>query len=323
MKSRYKGAAVLGILLLAVFAIIAVSGIQERTDDDRKRIAYIAPLSGENMPYWKAVENGLLEGSLDLPVELVFFSQDEVDERMQLSHFEQAINMRFDGIITMALNPESFTPVINRADQEGIPVVLLDGDAPNSKRLSFFGSNNYEAGLTVARLIDDLDLPEARLGVVTAGITLRHITDRLDGIQTYFAGREDLHFQVVEDSRANEEIAFRKTESIIESGEINVIFAAGAVDSLGVAAALEALRIPQGNLIGIGFDDTPETLDYVRRGVLTACIAQSPFEMGRRSVISLHSHLSGKHTFRGIHYTPVTVVTLDNIDSYKREANDD
>jgi ribose transport system substrate-binding protein len=272
------------------------------------RIAYIAPISGSASSYWQDIEEGLIEGSRGLPVVLTFFPQSRVDERLQLAHFEQAVRERYDGIITMALNPESFTPVINRAVGEGLPVVLLDGDAPNSQRLAFFGSNNYEAGLIVARLIESLVDGDVRLGVVTAGITLRHITDRLDGIQTWFDDRSDLHISRIEDSRADETIAFRKAIQIMEETDVNIIFAAGAVDSLGVAAAIIQASEAGRNVLGIGFDDTPETLAHVAAGTLAACIAQSPFEMGRLAVQALTGHLAGEGTMQGIHYTPVTVV---------------
>jgi ribose transport system substrate-binding protein len=269
------------------------------------------------------VEAGVAAGAVDRDVDVTMLSPDDVDEHRQLAYFDTAIREDFDGIVTMALNPESFTPAINRATRAGVPVVLLDGDAPNSTRIGFFGSNNYQAGLMVAQLIDELVDTDVRLGVVTAGITLRHITDRLDGIQTYFVDRDDLRLVRIEDSRADETLAYEKARLIMDESNANVIFAAGAVDSWGVARALEELETAASSLIGIGFDDTAETLDYVQRGVLSACIAQAPYQMGIQSTRALVDFIRGEAEAPGVRYTPVAVVSRDNLDTYKESLNDD
>lgn len=322
MKRRLRLYILILLILIPVFlGILKIVDIKR--PQESIRIAYVAPIGGEISAYWKEVEDGLAAGARMFSVDLTIFSQPIVDERLQLANLEKAIQQEFHGIITMALNPESFTPLINRAAEEGIPVVLLDGDAPNSRRISFIGSNNYEAGLLVAQLIDSLTEGNVRLGVVTAGITLRHITDRLDGIQEYFNQRENLELVRIEDSRADESLAFQKARDIIEEENINVIFAAGAVDSGGVARALAEELEKDHHLIGIGFDDTPETLSFVARGRLAACIAQSPFMMGRIAIKATVENLQGDHSLAGVQYTPIRVVDVENIQTYKEKNHED
>ena len=57
----------------------------------------------------------------------------------------RAIAQKVDGIIMVPMS-DAVTPAINKAIERGIPVVCADADAPSSKRYSFVGTGNFNAG---------------------------------------------------------------------------------------------------------------------------------------------------------------------------------
>ena len=64
-----------------------------------------------------------------------------------------AIYSRADGIIVTAGEAEGMTELIAKAYDEGIPVITLLNDNPNSERLSFVGVGNYNLGTEYGKQI--------------------------------------------------------------------------------------------------------------------------------------------------------------------------
>ena len=279
------------------------------------RFTYVSPIIGH--PYWLEVDRGVTDAAKKFGIDVAIVGPTKVDANEQIQLIETAIATKSDGIITMALNPASFTPVINSAVDSGIPVMILDGDAPTSKRLAYFGSNNSTLGLEVAKVIEKLTNGNARVGIVTAGLDLEHINNRIDAIRTYFADKPGMSIVALEDSRADTALANEKAMAMLQSNpEINVLFGGGAADSPGVAKAIEESGMT-GKIIGIGFDDIPQTLDYVRNGVLQVCIAQRPYQMGFQAVEAIYKTVVKGEKVTGIFDTGASIVTKENIDTYK------
>jgi ribose transport system substrate-binding protein len=309
-----------GVLLLVLVAVattgFAGGGVEE---GDREaadyNFTYVSPIIGH--PYWLEVDRGVTEAAEELGITVEIVGPTRVDANEQIQFIETAVASQVDGIITMALNPASFTPVINSAVDNGITVMLLDGDAATSKRSAFFGSNNSTLGLEVAKVIEELTDGDARVGIVTAGLDLEHINDRIDAMRDYFEGKPGMSIVALEDSRADTALATEKAIAMLQSNpEINVMFGGGAADSPGVAKAIEELGLV-GEVYGIGFDDIPQTLDYVRAGVLQVCVAQRPYQMGYQAVNAVYETVIEGNEVTGVFDTGATLVTLENIDTYR------
>ena len=66
--------------------------------------------------------------------------QAEVDE------FKAMVARKPAGILVSVANSKLMAPEIDAAIEAGIPVITVDSDSPESKRLYFIGTNNREAG---------------------------------------------------------------------------------------------------------------------------------------------------------------------------------
>lgn len=77
----------------------------------------------------------------------------------QIQLLEDMISQNYDGIIISASDTTALQPSIDKAVDLGIPVVCMDTDIPNSKRLCFVGTDNYNFGMLVgdelARVCDE------------------------------------------------------------------------------------------------------------------------------------------------------------------------
>src|SRR5207302_5301701 len=60
------------------------------------------------------------------------------------------------GILVSVTNPQMFQAPIAAAIASGIPVICLDSDAPDSKRVMFIGTDNFRAGQESAKRMADI-----------------------------------------------------------------------------------------------------------------------------------------------------------------------
>src|SRR4030043_492064 len=96
-------------------------------------------------PYWIDSKAGLYDKAKELGVKAIFTGPQTVDVNQQIDAINRAIAQHVDGIIMVPM-ADSVTPAINKALDAGIPVVCADADAPSSRRYSFIGTGNYNAG---------------------------------------------------------------------------------------------------------------------------------------------------------------------------------
>jgi ribose transport system substrate-binding protein len=316
MKTRGLMKMMLGLMILLIpIGSLACSGSPKQKTKEDVTFVFVDPVVGD--PYWVEVDQGCRDAAKKLGVKVNIVGPSKVDANEQINYLETAMAQKVDGIVTMALNPPAFIPVINKAIDQGIPVMLLDGDAPESKRLAFFGTNAYESGITAGKLIEKLTNGKAKVGIITAGIDIQQINERIQGIKDYFKDKPSMTVVAIEDSRADEIIATEKATTLLQANpEINLLFAGGAVDTPGVGKAVEELHLV-GKVIVVGMNDTPQALDYVRSGVIQAVLAEKPYAMCYMAIEALKKTVLDKQPVTGVVNTGVTIVTKENIDTYK------
>ena len=109
--------------------------------------------------YWNATKEGLKDVCAELGVKWTFDGPLEHKPDEQANVLDRIIARQPAGILIAPGNPETLKPYIDKAMDAGIPVICIDTDSPDSKRIAYFGTSNYEAGVTGAHI-----LAEALLG---------------------------------------------------------------------------------------------------------------------------------------------------------------
>jgi ABC-type sugar transport system substrate-binding protein len=103
--------------------------------------------------YWNAAKAGLMDVAKELGVKGTFTGPQDQSPEQQANTMDQILARKPAGILIAPGNPETLKPYINKAIEQGIPVICLDTDAPDSKRIAYFGTSNYEAGCMGARIL--------------------------------------------------------------------------------------------------------------------------------------------------------------------------
>lgn len=230
------------------------------------------------VPYWQTAFAGLGRAANQMGVKVEFTGPTTYDPKAQQAEMERVISLKPTGILLSAGDPKLMQPGINRAIENGIPVITIDSDADESKRLVFVGTDNYKAGtMGGRRLVTELN-GKGNVVVFTMPEQL-NLYERLHGYQDAMAGHPQIKIVKTIDVNGNPRIAFDSTGTILQEGS-------GKVDAF---VCLEALACPEVSevlarnhvlhKVVMAMDTDPRTLEGIEKGTITATIGQKPFTM--------------------------------------------
>jgi ribose transport system substrate-binding protein len=94
--------------------------------------------------YFYDHREGLKLAGEQLGVETQYKGPADLNIQAMVQAIELAVSRKPGGIMVVGFE-ESLNDAVNKAVEAGIPVVTLDSDLPNSKRIAFVGTGNYDA----------------------------------------------------------------------------------------------------------------------------------------------------------------------------------
>lgn len=231
------------------------------------------------IPYWQTAGAGFKKAASELHVEAEVAGPSNYDPKAEEQEFIRVAKLKPAGILVSPADPELMKPEIDAAIAAGIPVMSIDADSPSSKRLSFIGTDNYQAGRTGGEFLGQALKGKGNVVFFTMpGQT--NLDGRFRGYMEILAAYTQITVQSVVDIKGNPRIAFDETKKMIESpnSTVDAFVCLEALACKAVAEALNGSRASGGMVIAM--DTDPETLEWIRKGRIRATIAQRPFTMG-------------------------------------------
>jgi ribose transport system substrate-binding protein len=302
----------LGLLLVSLLA-----GCEARDEPGALRFAFIP--KALHIPVFDYAKIGAEKTAREIGgIEILWRAPETTDELRQKEIFESFVAQRVDGIAISCLNGDLLTASIDRAIEAGVPVVTWDSDAPKSKRLAFYGVNDYEAGKVLGNGLVELLGGRGRIAVLTS-LGADNLQKRLDGARSAIdaAGIEVVEvFDVRDDAvRAAEVIASATQRYPDLDGWLSVggwpVFVRNALDPVDPSQTLVA-----------AFDTIPPAPQLVREGRVQLLVGQKYFGWGSETVRILKRVVDGERLERIHHYSGVDVVTAENVAAYEEQWRD-
>ncbi len=226
-------------------------------------------------------------------VHLVSLAADrETDVERQYQIIENLIQQRVDAILLAPSGSKELVPAIRKANDAGIPVLLIDtrideaaAQSMGAEVLTYIGSDNFEGGAVAGRYLAEALGGSGNVAIIE-GISGHETADQrrlgfLDGIAAHPGVR------VVASQTANWEraLAYNVAENLLQAHpELDAVFAAndemalGALEAIAAAGRLDSISV-------IGFDAIPDALENIRSGRMLGSVAQFSGEMGRLGVL--------------------------------------
>ncbi|WP_088102109.1 sugar-binding protein [Halalkalibacter urbisdiaboli] len=285
--------------------------IDHYSTDVKEGQHFVLIVEEKDNPYFTELLKGALDAARphNITVEYIGPKQTNIEEHIKL--IEKAIAAKVDGILTQGLSDEEFAPIIDKAISKGIPLITVDTDVKNSKRLAYVGTNNYQAGYKVGQAVLSETKGPIQVGIVSGSLVANQHKSRVKGFLDAVEHAVRVEVVAIETSNLSKIQGAEKTFQMLRTNpEINVLYGTSALDGVGISDAIEKIN-PAEPIIVYAFDDLEETIDYMNKGVIHSILRQQPYDMGYKGVNLLIDILDGKEV-EPLNYTDTEFIRKDD-----------
>jgi ribose transport system substrate-binding protein len=288
-----------GTTLVSIFIFVGavlIAACAKPYHEENERYLFVA--TNINLPYWQEAEAGFLDAARALGVKGELTGPTGYAPNAELGIFRQIVEQHPAGICLSAARPELFRAYIDKAVAEGIPVICVDADVPDSKRVLYIGTDNVKAGRESLKQMAALVAGKGSIAVITIS-GQRNLDDRVAGVADALANFPALKLTKILDDQGDARSAFDQVTELIQKKEkVDGIICLEATGGSGAAGALHRFNM-EGKLPIVAFDSDPETLEWIDRGVITATITQKPYVMSYYGLKFLDDlHHNAVHQFK-------------------------
>jgi len=252
----------------------------------------------------------------DIGFEAIWTGPTEADAAQQLTVMEDLISKGVDGIAVSVTDAGIIGAGIDEAMEAGIDTITFDSDAPDSKRIAYYGTNNYQGGVELAKLIAEALDGEGQIAILTGKIGMPNLDERIEGVEDTIAA-DYPNIEIISTQLGETDMA--KSVEVVESFTLanpdldGWIMVGGwpLFTPVGSMPIMEEKAIA-GELAVVAFDTLLDQLDYVKEGSVYALVGQKYYGWGYDSGQILYDIVVNGKTFDDPFLdTGVDVVTKD------------
>lgn len=250
-------------------------------------------LLGVGNPFFDDVLAGVREKAEELAGYncSVLIKQTEYSLQQQLDAIDALLSEGINGLAISPYNDSAVREKIDGLDRAGIPVVTLNTDIENARRIAYVGSNFYKSGETAGALIRLMTKGEVHVGIISGSQNILCHTERISGFAHIIASHPNIHIVDTITNNDDDHVSFELTKKLLsDHPEINAVyFTAGGVYG-GCKAIEDSVR--KNDTVVITNDLVPTTRQYMEKGLIAATICQQPFQQGSLPLAILFAYLA-------------------------------
>jgi ribose transport system substrate-binding protein len=272
-------------------AVSVLTSCQKSFHQQNERYIFVA--TNISLPYWQEAQSGFMDAARVLGVKTEFTGPAGYSPEDQLKMFQQAVASRPSGILVSPARPETFKDDINLAIQQGIPVICVDSDSPESRRNLFIGTDNFRAGLEMGKRMATILRGRGLVAVISIPGQF-NLDERYRGVLEAFGKFPGIQITKMIDDNGDPRSANDQVSALVVRKEkLDGILGLNASGGPGAAEALHRAGL-SGKISIVAMDKEPETLDWIKRGVIAVAVAQKPYTMsfyGLKFLDDLHHNV--------------------------------
>jgi ribose transport system substrate-binding protein len=242
--------------------------------------------------FWKKVWEGAHDEGLahDAVIEFVGPSSD-ADPDTAAYWIDYASAARVHGILAYAEDTPAVRAALDAAALRGIPVVTLQDDLVHPARKSFSGVSAWSLGRLIGGLIRDAVGTTGNAVVLLEGASKRAQEQvMMSGIRSALAEHPGIGVSTLYPRAGEASPAEAVRRRLVADDSLEAIICLGVDDALrSVRTVTDLGRTDRVSVIAYG--ESPEILEYARKGLVHAVIVPDAEEMGRNAASELFSYL--------------------------------
>ena len=284
---------------------------------------YIIGVSQCSMDTWREKLNSELRTAeyLNDSVEVRLASADD-DNDSQLSQINYFIDQGVSLLIVSPNQVNAISPALERAQQKGIPVILVDRKTQSKKYTAFIGCDNYLLGKLVGDYIAQRLNGKGRIVEIRGLDDSSPAIDRHRGFVDALNAYPDLQIVASESGDWKEQSGSEVMKRVLsKTQDFDYVFAQNDRMAYGAyKVACEHGLQDKCRFVGVdGLAGKHGGLELVRQGVLEASML---YPTKGDEVIALAMKILRHEPFARDNYLPTSIVTRNNAELILMEAKD-
>jgi ribose transport system substrate-binding protein len=290
-----------------------------------KKITIGLVAKSQSNPVFQAAYAGAKDAARELGpqygVEVVIDWQTPPDEdaQKQAESIEQLARGGAAGIAVSCSDANTVTPAIDKAVLLGAVVMCFDSDAPRSKRLCYYGTDDTICGQKVMEELARTMGQKGTIAILAGNQTAPNLQKRVAGVQDELKKYPNMKL-LPDGVFYHPETPEQAAEAVNTAQSTNPGVQGWAMVGGWPLFTKNALRWPPGAVKVVAVDALPAQLSYLESGHVQALFAQDCYGWGYQSVkILLDKIVKGQDPKQTRIIDPLTRVTNENAGEFRKK----
>jgi ribose transport system substrate-binding protein len=237
---------------------------------------------------WRVAMNAEVEArAADFPDLELVWADAQQDNSKQVADVENFLRQRIDLLIISPNEAKPLTPVVRRAFDSGIPVIVLDREIEGDSYTTFIGADNREIGRAAGEYVAEVLGGAGRVVEIKGLPGSTPARDRSDGFREAIAAHPGI--EIIHDPVANwlrEEAMAQMEAALSAHPQIDLVYAHNDPMAVGAWLAAQA-KGREAEMLFVGIDGLPG-LDGGRQAVADGKLAATfVYPTGGREAVEI------------------------------------
>jgi ribose transport system substrate-binding protein len=310
--------------------VIAISGLscskpaQTATATGMRHIRIGMVAKSDTNDVFQAAKTGAIDAAQELSakygvdIQIDWRTPTNEDAAKQVDAISALANEHVDGITVSCSDARTLTGAIDDAVDKGVPVVCFDSDAPDSKRLTIYGTDDETCGRVIMQELARVMGETGTVALLAGNESAPNLRARVQAARDELKKHPNMH-ELNGDGNGvfhNQETAEQAVDVVAAAMAANP----GKIDGWAFIGGWplftdHAVSWAAGTVKCVSCDALPKELDYLRNGQVQVLVSQDCYGWGHKTVeILIDKILNGKDPVATKIPNPLTIVTKDKPD---------
>lgn len=236
--------------------------------------------------FWQAVKQGAEKAASEFNVEITFEgpeTESQVDKQLEM--LQVALDKKPSAIGFAALDSQASIPLLQKAKDEGIPVIAFDSGVDSDIPSSLVTTDNVAAAGTAADKMAELIGGKGDIAIIAHDQTSRTGIDRRDGFVNQIKAKyPDINIVDIQYGGGDHLKSTDLAKAIMQAHpDLKGFFGTNEGSAVGVINAVTEMKA-EGKITVIGYDSGKAQIDAIKSGLMAGAISQNPVGIGYETV---------------------------------------
>ncbi|HEX3358067.1 MAG TPA: substrate-binding domain-containing protein [Tepidisphaeraceae bacterium] len=290
-----------------------------------KKITIGLVAKSQSNPVFQAAYSGAKDAAKELgpkygvDVTIDWQTPPDEDAQKQAQAIEQIANSGAQGIAVSCSDANTVTPAINKAIDNGAVVMCFDSDAPKSKRLCYYGTDDETCGKLVMQKLAKEMGDKGTIAILAGNQSAPNLQRRVKGVKDELANHPNMKL-LTDGVFYHVETPEEAAKALASAQSTHPEIEGWALVGGWPLFTKNACRWNPGEVKVVSVDALPPQLAYLDSGHVQVLLAQDCYGWGYKSVqILLDKIVKNQDPPQTKIFDPLTEVTKDNAKDFGKK----